>query len=59
MIAETDVVAGKAEALVSFWGEPFIAAHHDRRIPGYIVHVRAHSELIGRLREIERASRMV
>lgn len=59
VIAETDVVAGKAEALVSFWGEPFMAAHHDRRIPGYIVHVREHSELIGRLREVERASRMV
>jgi uncharacterized membrane protein len=59
VIAETDLVAGKAEALVSFWGEPFMAAHHDRRIPGYIVHVREHSDLIGRLREVERASRMV
>jgi hypothetical protein len=58
VIAETDIVAGRAEALVSFWGEPFMAAHHDRRIPGYIVHVREHSELIGRLREVERASRM-
>jgi hypothetical protein len=59
VIAETDVVAGKTEALVSFWGEPFMAAHHDRRIPGYIIHVREHSELIGRLREVERASRLV
>lgn len=58
LIAETDIVAGKAEALVSFWGEPFMAVHHDRRIPGYIIHVREHSELIGRFRELERASRM-
>jgi hypothetical protein len=57
IIAETDSVTGKAEALVSFWGEPFMAAHHDRKIPGYIIHVRAHSELIGRLREVERACR--
>jgi hypothetical protein len=34
------------------------AVHHDRKIPGYIVHVRSHSELIGRLREVERACRL-
>jgi hypothetical protein len=28
------------------------------RIPGYIIHVREQSELIGRFREVERASRM-
>lgn len=58
LIAETDRLEGRAEALVSFWGEPFMAAHHDRKIPGYVIHVREHSELIGRLREVERASRM-
>lgn len=58
VLAETDSVNGKAEALVSFWGEPFMAVHHDRKIPGYIIHVREHSELIGRLREVERAARM-
>lgn len=58
MIAETDAEDGKAEALVSFWGEPFMAVHHDRKIPGYIIHVRSHSELIGRLREVERACRV-
>lgn len=58
VIAETDSVDGKAEALVSFWGEPFMAVHHDRHVPGYIIHVREHSELIGRLREVERAARM-
>jgi hypothetical protein len=57
VIAETDAEEGKAEALVSFWGEPFMAVHHDRRMPGYIIHVREHSELVGRLREVERASR--
>jgi hypothetical protein len=34
LIGETDTANGKAEALVSFWGEPFMATHHDRRIPG-------------------------
>lgn len=58
VIAETDEVNSKTEALVSFWGEPFMAVHHDRKIPGYIVHVRSHSELIGRLREVERACRL-
>jgi hypothetical protein len=58
LIAETDTVTGKAEALVSFWGEPFMAVHHDRKIPGYIIHVRAHSELIGRFWEVVRAARM-
>lgn len=58
LIAETDEGDGKAEALVSFWGEPFMAVHHDRKIPGYIIHVRSHSELLGRLREVERAGRL-
>lgn len=58
LIGETDSVEGRAEALVSFWGEPFMAVHHDRRIPGYIIHVRQHSELIGRFREVERACRV-
>lgn len=58
VLTETDTIGGKGEALVSFWGEPFMAVHHDRRIPGYIIHVREHSELIGRFRELERASRM-
>ena len=57
LIGETDSAVGRAEALVSFWGEPFMAVHHDRRVPGYIIHVRDHSELIGRLREVERACR--
>lgn len=57
VIAETDTVTGKAEALVSFSEEPFMVVHHDRRMPGYILHVRDNSELIGRLREVERASR--
>lgn len=57
MLADTDAAAGAAEALVSVWGEPFMAVHHDRRVPGYIIHVREHSELIGRLREVERACR--
>jgi hypothetical protein len=55
MLADTDATTGRAAALVSFWGEPFMAVHHDRRVPGYVIHVHDHSELIGRLREVERA----
>ena len=33
-----------------------MAVHRDRKIPGYIIHVREHSELIGRFREVERAA---
>jgi hypothetical protein len=57
MIGDTSAAEGRAEALVSFWGDPFMALHHERRVPGYIIHVREHSELIGRLREVERAFR--
>lgn len=57
MIGDTSAAEGRAEALVSFWGDPFMAVHHERRVPGYIIRVREHSELIGRLREVERAFR--
>lgn len=56
ILAETD--AGDVEALLSFWGEPFMARAPRRDVPRYIFHVQRHSELIGRLRELERGYRL-
>ncbi|MEZ4503598.1 MAG: hypothetical protein R3C39_13310 [Dehalococcoidia bacterium] len=56
ILAETD--AGGVEALLSFWGEPFMARSPGRDVPRYIFHVQRHSELIGRLRELERNYRL-
>jgi hypothetical protein len=48
---------GRAEALVSFWGEPFMAIGTDKSVPRYVLHVKESSELVTRLREYERLSR--
>lgn len=45
------------EALLSFWGEPFMSRSTSRDIPRYIFHVNEDSELITRFREIERNHR--
>lgn len=45
------------EAHLSFWGEPFMA-HSARSVPRYILWVQPGSELLVRLREIERAYRL-
>jgi len=49
---------GRSECLLSFWGEPFMAQSADRDVPRYIFHVQSHSELIGRLAELERNHRL-
>ena len=49
---------GKAEALLSFWGEPFMSRTAGRDIPRYVFHVQGHSELVARLSEIERQARL-
>jgi hypothetical protein len=46
---------GPAEALLSFWGEPFMSQSTARNIPRYILHVQAHSELLTQLIELERS----
>ncbi len=56
ILAETD--AGGIEALLSFWGEPFMARSPGRDVPRYIFHVQRRSELIARLRELERSYRL-
>jgi hypothetical protein len=49
---------GRAEALVSFWGEPFMARTTEQQDPRYVFRVQGHSELIARLIELERQHRM-
>lgn len=49
---------GEVEALLSFWGEPFMARSGPQDVPRFIFHVQRHSELIGRLRELERGYRL-
>ncbi len=45
---------GPAEALLSFWGEPFMSQSTERNVPRYILHVQAHSELLTQLVELDR-----
>ncbi len=49
---------GKGEALLSFWGEPFMSKSTGKDIPRYVFHVKEHSELITRLKELEINYRM-
>jgi hypothetical protein len=46
---------GKEEALLSFWGEPFMSMVPGRQVPRYVFLVHKHSSLIGRFREIVRS----
>ncbi|MAT65598.1 MAG: hypothetical protein CMN57_08130 [Gammaproteobacteria bacterium] len=46
--------SGGTEALLSFWGEPFMAQSTQRDVPRYIFHVQKHSELLPHLVELER-----
>lgn len=56
ILAETG--EGNSEALVSFWGEPFMSKSVDREIPRYIFHVQEQSDLIARFKELERSHRL-
>lgn len=47
--------SGGPEALLSFWGEPFMAQTTERDVPRYIFHVQRHSELLPHLEELARA----
>lgn len=47
----------RTNALLSFWGEPFMA-RTTRDVPRYIIFVKEHSELIPQLRDIERQYRL-
>jgi len=47
--------SGGAEALLSFWGEPFMAQTTERDVPRFIFHVQKNSELLPHLVELERS----
>lgn len=49
--------AGDTGALLSFWGEPFMARSREQDVPRYIFEVTKGSELIPRLQEVERVHR--
>lgn len=57
ILAET-APGQKTEALLSFWGEPFMSRSTGGDIPRYIFHVQGHSELVARLVEVERRYRL-
>jgi hypothetical protein len=57
ILADTQSEAAE-EALLSFWGEPFMAQSTERNVPRYIFHIQAHSELLPHLVEMERNCRM-
>lgn len=48
-------LSGGAEALLSFWGEPFMAQATARDVPRFIFHVQKNSELLPHLMELERS----
>lgn len=45
---------GEAEALLSFWGEPFMAQTTQHDVPRFIFHIHRNSELLPHLVELER-----
>lgn len=54
-ILADNLQSGGAEALLSFWGEPFMAQSTERDVPRYIFHVQRNSELLPHLVELERS----
>lgn len=48
--------SGSCEALLSFWGEPFMAQATGRDVPRFVFHVQQHSELLPHLLELEGCS---
>lgn len=53
-----DTENGKTEALLSFWGDPFMAKTFDKQLPRYVFRIQGHSDLVGQLVEVERKYRM-
>jgi len=49
---------GAGDCLLSFWGEPFMSHATNAPVPRYIFRVSRHSELVGRLADIERKYRL-
>ena len=55
---EWEAIAGILAAIAGFWGEPFMAISTEKSLIRYVLHVHEHSELIPRLKEIERYCRI-
>ncbi len=49
--------AGKTEALLSFWGEPFMSRSRGADIPRFTFRIASHSDLIAQFIEMERQHR--
>ena len=49
---------GRTEALLRFWGEPFMSRATNRQVPRYIFRIQSHSDLVARLVELEREHRL-
>ncbi len=49
---------GGTEALLSFWGEPFMSRATETQVPRYIFWVKGHSDLVSQLVELDRRHRM-
>ena len=49
---------GQSEALLSFWGEPFMARTVEKQVPRYVFWVHGHSDLVAQLIDMERQHRM-
>lgn len=48
---------GATEALLSFWGEPFMSRTHGAQVPRYTFRIAGHSDLIAQFVELERRHR--
>lgn len=48
-------LSGGTEALLSFWGEPFMAQTSERDVPRFIFHLQRNSELLPHLVELQRS----
>ncbi|HNQ03593.1 MAG TPA: hypothetical protein PKH69_03170 [Thiobacillaceae bacterium] len=48
-------ISGQPEALLSFWGEPFMARTSGQGIPRFVFRLQAHSELLPHLAELARS----
>ena len=56
ILADTDST-GTTEALLSFWGEPFMGRTTGQQAPRYIFRIKGHSDLVSRFVELERHHR--
>ena len=57
ILADTEL-KGQSEALLSFWGEPFMARTVEKQVPRYVFWVHGHSDLVAQLVDLERQHRM-